>query len=276
MYEIARLDLMIAYSCNIACKGCISLSDRRRSGIEPRANIEHWLSQWRSKITPAVATIFGGEPCLHPDLVEICRAVRDTWPSTTLRLITNGYLLHRFDARAWFDLCPLQIQVSVHRKDHEQRINQNIRLILAEDKPWKINQHGGDREHKQMSWYHARGIEIYKSVFKDFIVPYRDQQGSILPWNSDPALAHSICGSPSTPILFKGRLYKCPAVANVMDIIGRDSWCGYQPLDVDSDLSEFVAAIGKPESCCSQCPDLRQAQIIDHMNIKNVQVKNYH
>lgn len=274
MYSIPRLDIMIAYSCNIACRGCISLSDRRRSGIAPMTDIGHWLDQWRLRITPGVATLFGGEPCLHPDLIEVCALVRRAWPEATLRLITNGYLLGRFPAAAWFDFGAMEIQVSVHREDHEARINHNIRQILQQRADWQVHQHSGDREHRQLSWSHHSGVKIYKSIFREFIVPYREQGQQILSWRSDPARAHSICGAPATPILFRGRLYKCPAVANVMDLLGPNSWCDYEPVTPDSDLENFVANIGRPESCCGQCPEIQQAQIIDHRDKRNVTVKN--
>jgi hypothetical protein len=275
IHQIPRLDIMIAYSCNVACKGCISLSDRRRSGVEPKKNIDSWLDGWRHKISPRVCAIFGGEPCLHPDLPGICRSIRNTWPDTTMRLITNGYLLHNFDANVWFDLAPIEIQISVHRKDHEHKINQNIKNILIQHNSWKITQQGGNRQHRQLSWQHHTGVLIYKSIFKEFIIPYQAVQNKILPWHSDPAKAHSICGAPATPILFKNKLYKCPAVANVMDLIGENSWCNYRAFDTESDLTCFVSHIGQPESCCSQCPEQSQAQIIDHMDPVNVRVKNY-
>lgn len=271
---IPRLDIMIAYSCNIACRGCISLSDRRRSGVAPLADIRIWLDQWHHHVTPQVVTLFGGEPCLHPDLWEICAHTRRVWPDATLRLITNGYLLDRFDAGAWFDLGNMEIQVSVHRKDHEHRINDNIRQILEQRLGWQVKQHSGEREHRQLAWTHHSGVTIYKSIFREFIVPYRQQQDQILSWHSDPVRAHSICGAPATPILFRGRLYKCPAVANVMDILGAGSWCDYEPVSPGSDLENFVAHIGRPESCCGQCPDQEQAHIVDHMDKKNVTIKN--
>lgn len=272
--DIDRLDIMVAYSCNISCKGCISLSDRRRSGVEPKNNIKAWLDAWKSKIRPKLSTIFGGEPTLNPDLIDICRDVRNAWPGTVLRLITNGYLLDRFEPSAWFELGRLEIQVSIHRKDHEPEINQNLKNILLQRRPWVVKKHGGIGVHQQISWTHDSGIKIYKSMFSDFVIPYQDVQGMILPWNSDPALAHSICGAGATPILFKGKLYKCPAVANVLDLIGPDSWCDYQAVDITSDLDYFVSHIGKPEKCCAQCPDLPRAQIINHLDKVNVKIKN--
>jgi hypothetical protein len=270
---IRRLDVMVAYSCNLACAGCISISDRPRRGIEPRSNIETWLEKWKSRITPRIVTLFGGEPCLHPELVEICQAAREAWPDSMLRLITNGFLLDRHDPHAWFRLAPLEIQVSVHRQDHRSSIDSQIKKILQIDPSWRVTAQGGEREHRQITWSHPDGVSIYKSIFGEFVTPYRANGSEIRPWYSDPAQAHAICGAPDTPILYKGLLYKCPAVANAMDLTG-DNWFGYRGLDVTDDLAGFISHIGLPESCCGQCPDRDQAVIINHLDMRNVKIKN--
>lgn len=268
MHILPRLDLMVAYSCNLSCTGCISLSDRQRDGVASYLDIQSWLQDWGQKINPNVITLFGGEPCLHPDLVDICRSVRSTWPQSTIRLITNGYLLDNFDSSAWFEFANFEMQISIHRKDHEKIINQKIKNILSHRKNWRVSVHGGNN-HKQIEWV-SDSVSIYKSVFKDFIIPFKGQD--ITPWDSDPAEAHKICGSPATPILYKGKLYKCPPIANIIDLTG-SYYADYYGYGSGDDLTNFVNAINKPESVCGHCPSRSQAVVIDHMNLKNVKVK---
>lgn len=269
-FTVPRLDLMIAYSCNLACTGCISLSDRKREGIAQYSDIQDWVTNWSTKISPAVVTIFGGEPCLHPKLFEICQLVRNCWPESVIRLITNGYLLDQFESFKWFSYAPIEIQVSVHRKDHESTINQRIKSILLHKKDWIVTQHGGN-DHKQIEWS-SSGLSIYKSIFKDFVIPYKQDNNKITAWNSDPAEAHRICGAPATPILYKGKLYKCPPIANIIDLTN-ETYKDYRGYSIDDDLTAFVANIGKPESVCGYCPDRAQAVVVDHINIQNVTVK---
>ena len=266
-----RLDIMVAYSCNIACKGCISLSDFPRDGVAPLEDIKSWIDHWCDLIEPDILTIFGGEPCLHPDLIEICQYIRSSWPKSTIRLITNGYFLHKFDTEAWYNLTPLEIQVSIHRRDHEKHINQTIAKILKHRTDWQVSRHGGD-QHKQMEWS-SDGISVYKSIFKDFVTPYKQVNNELLPYTSDPVEAHKICGSPNTPILYKGKLYKCPPVANLIDVTGKN-FLNYAACEDESTLDDFVSGIGSPESVCGQCPTQQTAKIIDHFNTKNVTVKN--
>lgn len=274
MHSFARLDLMIAYSCNISCKGCISLSDRKRSGVEPFKDLERSIRQWQPILNPSTITLFGGEPCLHPRLLDICALVRRNWPLSAIRLITNGYLLDRFSSFSWFDFSPFEIQVSIHRKDHEKIINQQIRSILLQRSGWKVKMYGQANHHKQLQWS-IPGFKIYKSIFKDFVVPYKTDNDQLLPWHSDPAKAHAICGAPATPILFKNKLYKCPAVANRIDVTGQ-AWYDYQGYSINDDIKEFVDNINQPEAVCGQCPDRQRAVVIDHFDRKNVHVKIKH
>lgn len=266
-----RLDIMIAYSCNISCAGCISISDRKRDGIASLEDIAAWCTKWRPYIDPEIITIFGGEPCLHPNLIDVCDTIRTSWPNATIRLITNGYLLDNFNIDHWFTLGKFEIQVSLHRQDHRKIINAVIKKILDKHRGWKVSVHGDD-DHKQISWTHDK-LVIYKSIFKDFVIPYKQQQDTIMPWNSDPADAHKICGSPATPILYKGLLYKCPAVANAIDV-SRENWFNYHAYDITDNLQEFVNNINHPEPVCGQCPNKQQAVIIDHFDKNNVKTKN--
>lgn len=270
--KFSRLDIMIAYSCNLGCVGCISISDVKRSGIEPFENLVASINKWKTVINPEVVTIFGGEPCLHPQLQDICAETRAAWPHSTIRLITNGYLLDNFDSSVWFNFAPFEMQISIHRKDHEPTINKKIKNIIQHRHPWAVSKHGGVRQHRQITWSH-NNFSIYKSIFSDFVVPYKKIENQLLPWHSDPVQAHKICGSPSTPILYKGLLYKCPPVANIIDITG-DNWFDYQAIDVDDDVEAFVKNIGQAEAVCGQCPDRSQAVIINHFDLENVVVKH--
>ena len=89
MYIINRLDFNIAYACNIKCKGCISLSDFPRVGVEHFANLVTQIDYWHDYITPKVLTLFGGEPLLHPKLHSLIPIIKSYWPNTIIRLITN-------------------------------------------------------------------------------------------------------------------------------------------------------------------------------------------
>lgn len=268
-YNIARLNIMVAYSCNIACLGCLSISDVKRSGVESYESLCKNMDEWSKLITPKVLTIFGGEPLLHPKFCDVVRYARQCWPDSTIRVITNGLLLDKIPPEFWFTVGKIELQVSVHREDFENQLNASIKNIIQKKTGWKVNRYTSDDEHRQIEFNHT-DISIFKSKFKDFIVPYRRIGGEMKPHYSDPAQAHASCGEPHTPIMFKGKLYKCSPVANLIDING--SWLDYQGLLPTDDLSELISHIGKPESVCAGCPGSRRYKF-NHFNEKNVKIK---
>ena len=116
-------------------------------------------------------------------------------------------------------------------------------------------------------------ITIYKSRFKDFVVPYKLIDNKLTPFNSDPKKAHAICGSPDTPILYKNKLYKCAPIANILEL-DQNKHYNYKGLNAtDKSLYKFIKNINKPESICSMCPE-NKTHSINHFDKRNVHVKN--
>ena len=103
-------------------------------------------------------------------------------------------------------------------------------------------------------------------------MPYKIENGELTPFNSDPAKAHSICGNPNVPILYKNKLYKCAPIANLKDLDKKGKY-KYEGIGPNGDLKLLVENINKPESICSMCPDDRNHSV-DHFAKENVHVKN--
>ena len=97
MHNIRRLDINIAYACNLACKG-----------VMPYDDIIESIDTWKSKLHPEVTSIFGGEPLLHPRIYDVFDYVKQAWPDTTIRLITNGYLLSKAKIDKFFKNTPFE------------------------------------------------------------------------------------------------------------------------------------------------------------------------
>jgi hypothetical protein len=261
---------MVAYSCNVSCKGCISLSDFPRNGVEKFEDLEKSINYWSNYIQPSVISIFGGEPLLHPKLLQILKKVRESWPNSTVRLITNGYLFDRYDPLSWYDIGNLEIQVSMHRKDHKKIITDKISKILIQKKGWKTEKIKDVMDHKFIQFINSN-LTIYMSQFKNFVMPYNLKNGKPIPYNSNPAIAHSLCGSPDTPILYRGSLYKCAAIANLLDVADKDVY-NYKKVSSVEDLHLITNFINIPESICSICPD-NLHNMVDHFDKETVHVK---
>jgi len=246
------------------------LSDFPRKGVESYESIKLQCMNWHKIIDPKIISIFGGEPLLHPKLIDVLILIREYWPNSIIRLITNGYLLKKYDPSRWFALGKFEMQISVHRKDHEYLLNREIKKILQCKTKWKPFR-GTYSGHKDIGFTHG-DFTLYKSRFKDFVMPYNLKDNVIVPFDSDPSKAHAICGSPDTPILYKNKLFKCAPIANILEL-GNDNIYDYRGLDADEDIHNFIKNINKPESICSMCPE-NSRHSVDHYNKENVRVKN--
>ena len=76
--------------CNINCRGCYR---RNRSGHKPIDQLREevlFLKKWRNSDSIAIA---GGEPTLHPDILDLIEFIRSSGMKSLI--ITNGYGLTR-------------------------------------------------------------------------------------------------------------------------------------------------------------------------------------
>ena len=266
MHNIDYLDIMIQYSCNFSCAGCITMSDYKRSGYVSADEGLGWLDHWKLKINPAVVCLFGGEPTMNPNLYQWIKNVRNTWPSATIKIITNGSLLDKVNlVDYFFNFQPATLQISLHYKETEKRQEIKKKLITqikTLNKNFKIKEKDPNKPHEQFNFF-AENFEIIIAEFGEFIKPYKGYGKHMLPWNSSSIhQSHSKCGSPRNPVLYKNRLYKCGPIANLKDTLtlfnieNKTEWqpyLEYQGNDCNDDLTTFVQQIGKPEEICSMC-----------------------
>ena len=270
MYRIKRLDFNVAYACNLSCKGCISLSDFDRRGVESLKDIEEQCKTWSQILDPSVISIFGGEPLLHPRIGKVLESIRKYWPNAQIRMITNGYLLKRYDPEMWFQFGSLEMQVSIHRQDHETIITKEIKRIVKCRSDWEARRTFNEG-HRQLE-LHNKDLSIYKSKFKTFVMPYRLEDGELKPFDSDPKKAHSICGSPDVPILYRNKLYKCAPLPNILEL-DKGKHYKYVGTEASGDVAGLVSNINRPESVCSMCPE-NISHSVDHFDKNNVHVKS--
>lgn len=90
----AYLSIVATNKCNRACPYCInSETDHRLSvPIEKSVkNIKHLVDEYKVK----EAIILGGEPLLHPNILELVRRLRTDTGLEMLRLTTNGIYLNQ-------------------------------------------------------------------------------------------------------------------------------------------------------------------------------------
>jgi MoaA/NifB/PqqE/SkfB family radical SAM enzyme len=123
--QIPILHLHLTDHCNLNCRGCDNFSP-----LSPKvfAQIEIFeqdcarmaaLSQGRIK----EIQLLGGEPLLHPQIIDFMRIARQHFPKTPIKTVTNGILLSKQTEDFWQACRSYHIEIVVTKYpihlDHE-------------------------------------------------------------------------------------------------------------------------------------------------------------
>lgn len=246
--SLPQLELHVAHACNLACESCAHYSNHGHAGLLDPAQAAAWMDAWKARIAPRVFSLVGGEPSLNPRLAEFIPLVRRHWQEATVRIVSNGWFLHRhpeLPARMAEDgNAVLYLSVPHASPEYRSRIAPAEALLER----WRAD-HGiavGRYES------HHRWTRRYRG-FGAGMEPYSDGQ---------PRRSWENCVAREYCQLHAGRLWKCPAVAYLGLQDARYGLAGawrpyldYRGLSADcadADLDRFLAA--QEEPVCGMCP----------------------
>jgi len=94
-------EVNIVEHCNLRCRSCTHLSPvLPKHFVDPGA-LSCDLTTLAGSYHANVLKILGGEPLLHPDLLAVLMAARESQVAEKLEIWTNGLLLPRMGPRVW-------------------------------------------------------------------------------------------------------------------------------------------------------------------------------
>lgn len=253
------LEMMATQACNISCEGCTNYSDLVHKGYitwdQAKAEIEPWLE----RVDIPDFGIFGGEPLMNPDIRSWIIGIRELLPDAQIRFTTNGLLLSKnfdiVDLLANIGNCVFKI--GVHVVDSE--LEDTIKKILDRYDWEPVVEFGVHRLKTHNAFrFHVRRPDIFWKTF-------RGEYRNMMPHDSDPKEAFSMCCQQTCPLLYKARIYKCSTAGLLKDTLERhdrpnwQSWEPYLDSGIGPDCSQqildnFLRNFGKPNSVCAQCP----------------------
>ena len=185
--------LNILDHCNLNCAGCDHFAPLANKRCIPLEQIKNDLFRF-SEIMGGKADIIGimgGEPLMHPDIIEICRLARDAFPNSKIQIDTNGILLLKQEKIFW-DSC---------RNNKITIVNTKYPIPLDHE---KIEQKCF--EEKVKFEYYGKTGEVQKTLFK---IPF-DLDGK-----QDPRKSFEDCFHANHCItLMEGRIYPCTIAPN--------------------------------------------------------------
>jgi hypothetical protein len=256
---IKTLEYHVTHSCNLTCQQCSHYSNFRLGGMLTVDNARNEYKLWYRRLQPQRFALLGGEPALNPELSAHVRLAREYWPTADLMLVSNAFFFDR------------------HPDLPQTLVDTHCRL--------EISQHGTDSEYvKQFEVGVAivrRWTEEYPGLqvklrhsHRGWMRQYRVVDGKPLPYASSPAGAYRVCMQKTCTQLYKGMLWKCPALAyyelfekktRLADTPGWELFRKYRPCRPDADdeaVQQFFAAADIPQ--CALCPASRES--FEHPN----------
>lgn len=111
MIAIGHLDVNVCRHCNMRCNSCSHGSPFTKAWYMTLEMIERDLAALKPILKPQMITIVGGEPTLHPKLVEIIKLVKQIRIDDRCMVITNGKLLPKMTEDFWKELEILKISI---------------------------------------------------------------------------------------------------------------------------------------------------------------------
>ena len=91
--HLDSLDVHIVDRCNLNCKGCCALSPVAGEWFLEISEAKKDLFELSRKVRIFQIGLIGGEPLLHPKLIDLIQIVREAYPKASVVITTNGILL---------------------------------------------------------------------------------------------------------------------------------------------------------------------------------------
>lgn len=212
------LEFHVTDHCNLNCKGCghfscispVMFADPQAFGRDMTR-----LAEIMDDIE--VITLLGGEPLLHPAVLDFVESARRAFPRAQVHLTTNGILLGAMPESFWDKLATERVRVNISGY------------------PIKIDDEAIRREAERS------GVEVVRTVAREqsYCIPL-DSKGA-----SRPADSRAACLTlANCPFLRDGRIYPCaypPLVFAVEERFGLEF--PVQPadsIDIHGDIDGFA------------------------------------
>lgn len=238
--RVPYLAVGIVDHCNLKCKGCTHFSCIAEEYIVPAekvcADIRQLGKIFENKRIDTFA-IMGGEPLLHPELIQITKCVRDTFREAEVQIVTNGILLLKESSEFW-NMC------------RENRIT-----IICTKYPINLKfddiEKKAAKEQVDFQYYGDTG-NVTKILFKREI----DLQGRM-----NPVQSFATCWEANEcNFLMEGKWFECPFICFAERVFNKKfnqhikiEEKDYIDIYQVEDYHEILEYMAKPKDACRFC-----------------------
>ena len=127
-------EVHISEHCNLRCVQCCNVSPFNKPKFLSVQDIERQFSFLKRHLNPDVIKISGGEPLLNPEIGKIIEKIKEFFPTTPLRVTTNGLLINRLSEESFAKLDQLWVSNYSSMPNSER----NIERIFALARKYEI------------------------------------------------------------------------------------------------------------------------------------------
>ena len=138
------IDVQVCGHCNLRCAGCMHFAPLAEATFLDLDEYENDLTRCSSIDDVSsyfdAIVLMGGEPLLHPQIVEIIRMTRRHLPKILLALCTNGLLLKRMGEDFWSALIECEVDLTISPYPIHLDYNALIDFVQAKGAQARFNQ----------------------------------------------------------------------------------------------------------------------------------------
>jgi organic radical activating enzyme len=251
--------------CNLTCSECGSFNNHPLKG---HSDWNDWAEQYKkfsNEVRFKRIEILGGEPLLHPNLRDWCQGLRELWPDTEIRIVTNGTRIAT--TRGLYELMltyNITMEVSLHSYN-EESILTSVNQLLRGSVTTRFKMHESPVSKLLTD---ENGVRVIISKHSKFIKQSNFTNNQF--YKSNPVKAHNACAVTGCHEMRDGKFYKCPLIPAILNInqqldLNLESESielleQYQPMEADWSYErkqEFVDNLTQPMPQCRICPEHR-------------------
>jgi organic radical activating enzyme len=139
-------EVNIVEHCNLRCRSCTHLSPvLPKHFVDPGA-LSSDLTTLARSYRANVLKILGGEPLLHPNLLDVIMAARESQVADKMEIWTNGLLLPRMERRVWEAVDSVRISLYPGRSLKQHQLDRCIDLAHRNNVPIRYKRYQAFQE----------------------------------------------------------------------------------------------------------------------------------
>jgi MoaA/NifB/PqqE/SkfB family radical SAM enzyme len=232
------LAVYVVDHCNLNCKGCVAFSPIIEESFYDEQAFENDCARL-SELTGGKLSslqIMGGEPLLHPQIINLMKAARKQLPNTTIQIVSNGLLLTKQGEEFWNCCNQHNIQISLTKYPIKLDFDKIKGLADGHNVPLLYQ---NDTDVREMSM-------TYIPLDKD--------------GNNDIKQNYKLCFQANTCyIMSRGKIYTCHTIAHIeyfnryfnQDfIVGENDYIDIYKAET---IDEVLSFLCKPMPFCRYC-----------------------